>query len=116
MSIITVGLDLAKSVFAVHGVGESDEPELLTVYGDGLDSSRAVPTTPAASHARGDMPALEWRSWHSSLRWSACFSIPQASVPVRNLLVTGCAGPCKLRGNRGQRRYLECSSTCRKAA
>ncbi len=38
MSIITAGLDLAKSVFAVHGVGESGEPDLLTVYGGGLDS------------------------------------------------------------------------------
>ena len=78
MSIITVGLDLAKSVFAVHGVGESDEPELLTVYGDGLDSSRAVPTTPAASHARGDMPASGWRIWRAVFRWNACIS----RVPV----------------------------------
>lgn len=29
MSIITVGIDLAKNVFAVHGVGESGKPELV---------------------------------------------------------------------------------------
>lgn len=29
MAIVTVGIDLAKSVFAVHGVGDSGKPELL---------------------------------------------------------------------------------------
>lgn len=29
MSIITVGIDLAKNVFAVHGVGESGKAELV---------------------------------------------------------------------------------------
>lgn len=29
MAIVTLGIDLAKSVFAVHGVGESGQPELL---------------------------------------------------------------------------------------
>jgi hypothetical protein len=28
MAILTVGIDLAKNVFAVHGVGESGKPEL----------------------------------------------------------------------------------------
>ena len=28
MAILTVGIDLAKNVFAVHGVGESGQPEL----------------------------------------------------------------------------------------
>ena len=27
MTILTVGIDLAKNVFAVHGVGESGRPE-----------------------------------------------------------------------------------------
>ena len=29
MAIVTVGIDLAKNVFAVHGVGESGKPELV---------------------------------------------------------------------------------------
>lgn len=29
MAIITIGIDLAKNVFAVHGVGESGKPELV---------------------------------------------------------------------------------------
>jgi transposase len=29
MSIITVGIDLAKNVFAVHGVNESGKPDLV---------------------------------------------------------------------------------------
>lgn len=29
MTIVTVGIDLAKNVFAVHGVGESGKPELV---------------------------------------------------------------------------------------
>ena len=29
MAIVTVGIDLAKSVFAVHGVGVSGKPELV---------------------------------------------------------------------------------------
>jgi transposase len=29
MSIITVGIDLAKNVFAVHGVNETGKPELI---------------------------------------------------------------------------------------
>jgi transposase len=29
MAIVTLGIDLAKSVFAVHGVGDSGQPELL---------------------------------------------------------------------------------------
>ena len=29
MSIITIGIDLAKNVFAVHGVNESGEVELV---------------------------------------------------------------------------------------
>ena len=29
MNIITVGIDLAKNVFAVHGVNESGKPELV---------------------------------------------------------------------------------------
>ena len=29
MAIVTVGIDLAKNVFAVHGVNESGKPELV---------------------------------------------------------------------------------------
>lgn len=29
MNIIVLGIDLAKSVFAVHGVGQSGQPELV---------------------------------------------------------------------------------------
>ena len=29
MAIMTIGIDLAKSVFAVHGVNESGKPELV---------------------------------------------------------------------------------------
>ena len=29
MTIVTVGIDLAKNVFAVHGVGEAGKPELV---------------------------------------------------------------------------------------
>lgn len=29
MTIVTVGIDLAKNVFAVHGVGPSGKPELV---------------------------------------------------------------------------------------
>lgn len=29
MAIVTVGIDLAKNVFAVHGVNEAGKPELL---------------------------------------------------------------------------------------
>jgi transposase len=29
MSIITVGIDLAKNIFAVHGVNEAGKPELV---------------------------------------------------------------------------------------
>ena len=29
MTIVTVGIDLAKNVFAVHGVGDSGKPELV---------------------------------------------------------------------------------------
>ena len=29
MAIVTVGIDLAKNVFVVHGVGESGKPELV---------------------------------------------------------------------------------------
>lgn len=29
MTILTVGIDLAKNVFAAHGVGESGHPELV---------------------------------------------------------------------------------------
>ena len=29
MSIITVGIDLAKNIFAVHGVNEAGKPELI---------------------------------------------------------------------------------------
>ena len=29
MAIVTVGIDLAKNVFAVHGVGEAGKPELV---------------------------------------------------------------------------------------
>jgi transposase len=29
MVIVTVGIDLAKNVFAVHGVNEAGKPELL---------------------------------------------------------------------------------------
>ena len=29
MAIVTVGIDLAKSVFAVHGVGACSKPELV---------------------------------------------------------------------------------------
>ena len=29
MAIVTVGIDLAKNVFAVHGVGESGKPKLV---------------------------------------------------------------------------------------
>ena len=29
MTIVTVGIDLAKNVFAVHGVGDSCKPELV---------------------------------------------------------------------------------------
>lgn len=32
MAIVTVGVDLAKSVFAVHGVGQSGKPELLFTF------------------------------------------------------------------------------------
>lgn len=30
MAIISIGIDLAKNVFAVHGINESGKPELLT--------------------------------------------------------------------------------------
>jgi transposase len=29
MTIVTVGIDLAKNVFAVHGVGQAGKPELV---------------------------------------------------------------------------------------
>ena len=29
MSIITVGIDLAKNIFALHGVNEAGKPELV---------------------------------------------------------------------------------------
>lgn len=29
MNIITIGIDLAKNIFAVHGVNESGKPELV---------------------------------------------------------------------------------------
>ena len=29
MTIVTVGIDLAKNVFAVHGVNEAGKPELM---------------------------------------------------------------------------------------
>ena len=29
MTIITIGIDLAKNIFAVHGVNESGKPELV---------------------------------------------------------------------------------------
>ena len=29
MTIVTIGVDLAKNVFAVHGAGQSGKPELL---------------------------------------------------------------------------------------
>ena len=29
MPIITIGIDLAKNIFAVHGVNESGQPELV---------------------------------------------------------------------------------------
>ena len=30
MPIITIGIDLAKNIFAVHGVNENGQPELVT--------------------------------------------------------------------------------------
>lgn len=33
MTIVTVGIDLAKNVFAVHGVGDSGKPELVEYSG-----------------------------------------------------------------------------------
>ncbi|UUZ74279.1 hypothetical protein LP415_08425 [Polaromonas sp. P1(28)-8] len=55
MAIVTVGIDLAKSVFAVHGVDRSGKPAMVTMTGDsdaagtgertsvgaGMDPSRA---------------------------------------------------------------------------
>ncbi len=29
MTIVTVGIDLAKNIFAVHGVGEAGKPALV---------------------------------------------------------------------------------------
>lgn len=33
VTIVTVGIDLAKNAFAVLGVGESDKPELVPLLG-----------------------------------------------------------------------------------
>ena len=34
MAIVTIGIDLAKNCFAVHGVGPSGKPEFLRPEGD----------------------------------------------------------------------------------
>ena len=36
MAIVTVGIDLAKNVFAVHGVDEAGKPALVPVLGTGF--------------------------------------------------------------------------------
>ena len=57
MTIVTVGIDLAKNVFAVHGINEAGKPELVRPSGRAPSSMNWSPCYRRASSVWKPAPA-----------------------------------------------------------
>ena len=64
MTILTVGIDLAKNVFALHGVNEAGKPELKRPAVPRAKLLELVATLPPCTIGMEACSGAHYRTWH----------------------------------------------------
>jgi transposase len=101
MAILTVGIDLAKNVFAVHGVNEAGKPELLR---------RSVPR--AKLHALlAVLPpcTIGMEACSGAHHWARLFAADGHTV---KLMAPKLVAPYRMSGKRGKNDGADAAATC----
>jgi transposase len=101
MAILTVGIDLAKNVFAVHGVNEAGKPELLR------------PSVPRAKlHALlAVLPpcTIGMEACSGAHHWARLFAADGHAV---KLMAPKLVAPYRMSGKRGKNDGADAAATC----
>jgi transposase len=101
MAILTVGIDLAKNVFAVHGVNEAGKPELLR------------PSVPRAKlHALvAALPpcTIAMEACSGAHHWARLFAADGHTV---KLMAPKLVAPYRMSGKRGKNDGADAAATC----